>query len=222
MKASDIVRALVALPEFSGYKAVHDCAVGRSPTGNEKVICVQSLRRATSPFGQFVVTFGVRSSALATFDATELGMPQQGRPHLGLLHYERSLGWLLRREEPVFSGRSPGEVAATIAEAVAPRVLPHLDKVSSDEAIADALLATTPFYRLPRHELLRLRFLLSRAGRTAEVARVEEALRDPGQGKPSDADLALIADVNRDIEAAIGGVAVKSGRRRARPARDGS
>lgn len=206
--ASLLVRSRL-LPGFR----THGASVTRTESdGNEVAIFVQRLPWSRSETPEVIVAFGVRSERLKRFDTDVLGFPQGKWPRLGLLHYERSLGWLLGIAEPSFTG-GPELAVEQMLPTLLASVIPHLGEHASDPAIADALYATQPLHSLPRHELLRLVALLEQQGDSHRLSVVAAALDHPSQGRLSAIQEKLIADTTAEIERSTGARAMSRQRR---------
>lgn len=147
---------------------------------------------------EFVVAFGLRSRRLTTFDRVGLGIPQGRAPTQGLLHYERSLGWLLRADDPIFSAIDP-LVEDALGRMIRERVLPHLSTLDSDRALAEAMLQEGPITNMPRLDLLRLRELLGILGMEEDQAHVDAVLLSSPELGPDEADRRAIEQVHRRL-----------------------
>jgi len=206
--AADIIRALIKSPALIGFKAHAGMTARREPNGNELAIFLHERPWSTVESSDLEMTFGVRSAKLAQFDRDILRIPQPRLPRLGRMHYERSLGWLLRGEEPRYGGaQSPAAIAEQMLPVVVSRVLPHLEAHATDEAIASALYASSPLDRQPLHELLRLQYLLDTSG-DARAKAVSEALARPDRGAVRSSP--IVEAVTAEIERRTGAVAVNA------------
>jgi hypothetical protein len=199
-----VLRELVAMPAMRGFRVDGNGAFkSLPPDANDLGIFLQTLSWSSSQ-DEMIVTLGVRSKRLQRFDAQAFGMPLRGSPKLGLLHYERSLGWLLGQEEPRFSG-TPEEIAGQISPLIETYVIPDLEAHASDQAIAGAMLAHEPLRTLTPNDLMRLAWLLDDLGDTSRLPEVQATLSASSLEYPTDEERRLIADVTADIERAISG-----------------
>ena len=149
-----VLRALADLPELHGFRVCGDAVVSTTTEGNDLAIFVQELPWSTPPRPPLIITYGVRLGRLIRFDSHVLRIRTSRWPRLGRLHYERSLGWLLQREEPVFGGSAGApDVAEQMRPFMVRHVIPDLVAHASEEAVAEALLNNDPLQSLPRHEL---------------------------------------------------------------------
>jgi len=197
-----VLRELVAIPAMHGFRIDGNGAfTSLPPDANDVGIFLQAMPWSTG-HDEVIVAYGVRSQRLRRFDAKAFGMPSGGSPRLGLLHYERSLGWLLGQEEPRFSG-APQEVAGQIRPLIETHVILDLQAHASDAAIADAMLAHEPLTTLTRNDVMRLAWLLREIGNKGRLPEVEAILDAAPRELSSDEERRLIADVTADIERAI-------------------